>query len=135
MTDSEGEMLNKYSLDEAFEGNWDLYEKYLRKALAFLQDTKKSRTFSMRDVVPEYLEIEFQDIKSPRLFFPRFKGTVVVQLPSRGLSPRQRGTERERRLLQFAPAVKINEIAIADQFAMRMLIIESAKVKKSGDST
>lgn len=121
------EIGRQYLLEEVFE-SFDEYQRYLSKALALFQDQQKKRHPTLKKYVPEYLEVEFDNsIKAPRLYFPRYKGVVVVQLPSNNLPPRKRALVREKTLHKFVAIVKINEMAIADEFAMRMKIIEKAK--------
>ena len=79
--------------------SYEEYLSYLKKAYALYQDMKKSRDPSFAKIVPEYLEVEFtKSIKAPRLYFPRNKGVIVVQIPLRS-SPRsrQRMSPRSRR--------------------------------------
>lgn len=123
-------LIHRYLVEEIFE-NYQEYAHYLVKALATFQDMKRSRNPSMRAIVPEYLEIDFANIKSPRLFFPRYKGTIVVQLPEGNLSPKQRGVVRARKLIEFSPLIKINEVSVGEQFAMRMKLLSPDKRTRS----
>lgn len=116
-------ILDRYQIEEIFE-SYDEYRVYLLKALATFQDMKKSRNPSLRAFVPEYLEIDFANIKSPRLYYPRYKGTIVVQFPEANLSPKQKGVIRSQKLVEFAALVKINEVSVGEQFAMRMKLLE-----------
>lgn len=111
-----------YQIEDIFE-SFQEYQHYFLKALSLFQDMKKSRNPSIRLLVPEYLEIDFAPIKSPRLYFPRYKGIIVVQLPEGNLSPKQRGIIRSRKLIEYSPIVKINEHYQGDQFAMRMKVL------------
>lgn len=122
--------LDRYQIEEIFE-NYEEYRVYLVKALATFQDMKKSRNPSFRALVPEYLEIDFANIKAPRLFFPRYKGVIVVQFPEAKLSPKQKGVIRSQKLIEFAALVKINEVAMGDQFAMRMKFFDRTKKRKA----
>lgn len=122
-------LLNRYLIEEIFE-SYEEYRLYLLKALATFQDMKKSRNPSLRAFVPEYLEIDFANIKSPRLYYPRYKGTIVVQFPEAKLSPKQKGVVRSQKLLEFAALVKINEVTVGEQFAMRMKLLEPEKGKR-----
>ncbi len=117
-----------YQIEDVFE-SFQEYQRYFMKALALFQDMKKSRNPSMKMIVPEYLEIEFAPIKAPRLYFPRCKGVIVVQLPEAGLSPKQKGVVRPKKLMEYSPLVKINEHYQGDQFAMRMKILSPEKRK------
>lgn len=118
--------LDRYQIEEKFE-DFEEYQTYLLKALSMFQDLKKKRSVSFNSYVPEFLEIDFADVKVPRLYFPRFKGTVVVQFPMANLSPKKKGAIRTQKLLEFAGIVKINELAVADQFAVRMMLFEKRK--------
>lgn len=118
--------VRQYLIEEIFE-DFSEYTHYLVKALATFQDMKRSRNPSMRAFVPEYLEIDFANIKSPRLYFPRYKGSVVVQLPEGSLSPRQRGAVRTQKLIEYSSLVKINEVSVGEQFAMRMKLLSPEK--------
>jgi hypothetical protein len=89
----------------------------------------------LRAFVPEYLEIDFANIKSPRLYYPRYKGTIVVQFPEANLSPKQKGVIRSQKLLEFAALVKINEVTVGEQFAMRMKLLEPEKSKRRFKAT
>jgi hypothetical protein len=133
-TDEAKALLNRYQIEEIFE-SYEEYKLYLLKALATFQDMKKSRNPSLRAVVPEYLEIDFANIKSPRLYYPRYKGTIVVQFPEANLSPKQKGVIRSQKLLEFAAVVKINEVAVGEQFAMRMKLLEPEKSGRRFKST
>ncbi len=117
----------QYLIEEIFD-SFAEYQSYLTKALSLFQDQQKKRSPSFKKYVPEYLEVEFNNsIKAPRLYFPRYQGIVVVQLPAAGLAPRRRALVRERTLQRFVGIIKINELAVADEFAMRMKVIERKK--------
>lgn len=118
-----------YQIEDIFE-SFQEYQHYLLKALATFQDMKKSRNPSFKAFVPEYLEIEFASIKSPRLYYPRYKSTIVVQLPEAGLSPKQKGTVRAEKLMEYSPLVKIKEVYMGDEFAMRIKILSPEKSKR-----
>jgi hypothetical protein len=119
-----------YAIEDVFE-DFSEYQLYLTKALSLFQDHQKKRNPTLKRYVPEYLEVEFEpSIKAPRLYFPRYRGVVVVQLPSNNLPARKRAVIRERNLLRYVGIVKINELAVGDEFAMRMKLID--KSKKSG---
>lgn len=114
----------QYFLEDVFE-SFSEYQRYLTKALALFQDQEKKRNPTFKKYVPEYLEVEFDNsIKAPRLYFPRYKGVIVVQLPANQLAPKKRAAVRERMLQRFVGVIKINELAVADEFAMRMRVIE-----------
>lgn len=131
MTDSSESKsgIERYQIEEMFE-DYEEYRTYLLRALATFQDMKKSRNPSFRALVPEYLEIDFANIKAPRLFYPRYKGIIVVQFPEANLSPKQKGVIRSQKLIEFAALVKINEVAMGEQFAMRMKLLEKEKKRK-----
>lgn len=119
----------QYLIEDVFE-SFKEYQGYLLRALALFQDTEKKHNPNFRKYVPEFLEIEFNAaIKAPRLHFPRFKGVIVVQLPiQRGAgSPKQRAAQRERMLVKFASVVKVNELAVADELAVRMKIMREVR--------
>jgi hypothetical protein len=116
-----------YAIEEVFE-SFSEYQHYLTKALSLFQDQQKKRNPTLKRYVPEYLEIEFDaSIKAPRIYFPRYRGVVVVQLPSNRLPARKRAVIRERNLMRYAGIVKMNEIAVGDELAMRMKLIEKSK--------
>lgn len=124
----------QYFLEEVFE-SFDEYQRYLIKALALFQDQQKKRNPSFKRYVPEFLEIEFESsIKAPRLYFPRYRGVIVVQLPANRLAPRKKAILRERMLQRFVAVVKINELSVADEIAMRMKVIEK-KGRRRGQVT
>lgn len=120
---------DRYQVEEKFE-DFEEYQAYLFKALAMFQDLKKKRSVSFASYVPEFLEIDFADIKAPRLYYPRYKGTLVIQFPVASLSPKKKGLVRAQKLLEFAGIVKINELAMADQFAIRMKLFDKRKKSK-----
>ncbi|MGZ3745077.1 MAG: hypothetical protein ACXVBQ_14540 [Pseudobdellovibrionaceae bacterium] len=128
-TEKKKAFLDRYQIEEIFE-SYEEYRLYLLKALATFQDMKKSRNPTLSAFVPEYLEIDFANIKSPRLYYPRYKGTIVVQFPEANLSPRQKGVIRSQKLIEFAALVKINEVAVGEQFAMRMKLLEPEKTRR-----
>lgn len=128
-TDDIKTYFDRYQIEEMFE-DFEEYKTYLFKALSIFQDLKKNRSISFRSLVPEYLEIDFADIKAPRLYFPRYKGTVVLQFPVGNLSPQKRGIIRTQKLIEFAPVVKISELSMGDQFAMRMKLLEKKPLKR-----
>ncbi len=113
----------QYLIEDVF-SSFDEYQRFLVEALALFQDQIKKRNPSMKKYVPEFLEIEFiNSIRSPRLYFPRYKGVIVVQIPANGAAPRSRSAIRVRMLSRFASVVKINELAVADEIAMRMKVM------------
>ncbi len=124
----------QYFLEEVFE-SFSEYQRYLIKALALFQDQQKKRNPSFKRYVPEFLEIEFESsIKAPRLYFPRYRGVIVVQLPANRLAPRKKAVLRERMLQRFVAVVKVNELSVADEIAMRMKVIEK-KGRRRGQVT
>ncbi len=119
----------QFLIEDVFE-SFKEYQNYLLRALALFQDTEKKHNPSLRKYVPELLEIEFHaSIKAPRLYFPRFKSVIVVQLPLQNTktSPKRRAAQRARMLIRFASVVKVNELAIADELAARMKIMNTVK--------
>ena len=117
-----------YYIEEIFEDFCE-YEEYLKKALSLFQNLQKKRSPSFKNYIPQYLEVEFnKSIKAPRLYFPRYEGVIVVQLPDPKFSPKKKGSIRERALMQYVSLVKTNELALGDEFAMRMKIFS----KKEG---
>jgi hypothetical protein len=50
-----------------------------------------------------------------------------VQLPDAGLSQKQKGLLRAQKLMEYGPLIKINEIYLGDEFAMRMKILSPDK--------
>ena len=130
MDDNSTVIGRQYMLEEIFE-SFSEYQHYLARSLALFQEQQKKRTPSLKKYVPEYLEIEFDSsIRAPRLYFPRYKGTIVVQLPAERLAPRKKSVVREKMLQRFVAVVKINELGVADEFAMRMKIIENSKRRR-----
>lgn len=125
MEENQSDALGRqYFIEDIFE-SFQEYQQYLTRALSIFQDQLKKRNPTLKKYVPEYLEVEFDNsIKTPRLYFPRYRGVIVVQLPANRLAPRKRAMVRERTLQRFAAIVKINELAVADEFAMRMKVIE-----------
>ena len=122
----------RYLIEEIFV-DYAEYSEYLLKALSTFQDMKRNRSLSLRTFVPEYLEIDFANIKSPRLYCPRYKGVLVLQLPEVNLSPKQKGLIRSQKLIEFSALIKINEIAMGEQIAMRMKLLNSSvRTKKRG---
>lgn len=113
----------QYLIEDIFK-DFDEYQRFLVEALAIFQDQLKKRHPSMKKYVPEFLEVEFvNSIRAPRLYFPRYKGVIVVQLPANGEAPRSRSSIRVRTLQRFAAVVKINELAVAEEIAMRMKVM------------
>lgn len=114
----------QYFIEDIFE-SFQEYQSYLIRALSLFQDQQKKREPSLKKYVPEYLEVEFNSsIKAPRLYFPRYKSVIVVQLPAQGLATRSRSAVRVRSLQLYVALVKVNELAVADEIAMRMKVIE-----------
>ena len=114
----------QYFLEEIF-GDFEEYQQYLTKALSLFREQDKRRNPTLQKYVPEYLEIQFnKTIKSPRLYFPRYTGTVIVELPDNNIAPKKKAFIRSRSLERYAGIIKINEIACADEFAMRLKVME-----------
>ena len=109
--------------------SFEEYVRYLKKAYSLFQDLKKSRDPSFSKIVPEYLEIQFhRTTKSPRLYFPRNKGVVVVQLPLKPeMGPRTRGSLCAKALITFASVVKMSERAMAEEFAISKKLFDMQK--------
>jgi len=123
----DGTVGRQYFIEDLFE-NFKEYQGYLARALALFQDQQKKRNPGFNKFVPNILEVEFvNSIKSPRLYFPRYRGIIVVQLPANRLSPRKRASIRERTLQSFVGVIKANELAVGDEVAMRMKIMERKK--------
>ncbi len=118
--------VSKYRIQDIFDSYED-YILYLKKTYSLFQDLKQSKDPSFSKIVPEYLEIEFiQTLKAPRLYYPRNKGVIIVQLPlgkSAGL--KQKEALRSKALITFSAIVKINEKAMAEEFAMSLKLFES----------
>lgn len=127
MTESKENLIGRqYFLEEIFE-NFEEYKSYLIRALALFREQDKRRNPTLQKYVPEYLEIQFnKTIKAPRLYFPRYQGTLVVELPDANASPKRKAFIRAKSLERYAGIVKINEIACADEFAMRMKVMEKS---------
>ena len=124
MNEKEQNIIGRQYFIENIFSSFEEYQRYLIEALALFQDQIKKRNPSFKKYVPEYLEIEFvNSIRAPRLYFPRYKSTIVVQLPANGAAPRKRETIRTQMLQRFVAVVKINEIAVAEEIAMRMKIL------------
>ncbi len=119
------------SIDDFFESFSD-YQEFFLKAIASFKDNQRTHIPSFNKVVPEYLEIRFSNtIKVPRIKIPRSEGSIIVELPGSGVSPKKKGEIRERSLLKWVALVKINEFACADEMAIRMKILKIAESKRN----
>ncbi|MBS1983260.1 MAG: hypothetical protein JST16_03735 [Bdellovibrionales bacterium] len=113
-----------YSLEEVFD-DYDEYQSYLLRALSLFQDRIKRRNPTFSRYVPDSIRVEFlKDIKAPQIQFPRYTGIIAVQLPDQKFSPRKKAALREMALQKYISVVKRNEIATADEIAMRMKVLE-----------
>jgi hypothetical protein len=116
-----------YAIQDIF-ANFDEYQDFFQKALARLKDTERLREPSLQRIVPEVLEVHFSNsIKAPRLRFPRWENSIVVELPGSGLAPKAKGDMREKALRKYVSLVKVNEMACADEIAIRMKLFEPEK--------
>ena len=112
-------------LEEVFE-DFAEYQDYVCKALALFREQDRRRSPTLQKYVPEYLEVHFNaTIKAPRLYFPRYQGVVVVELPDRKIAPKKKEFLRARTLQRYAGVVKVNELAVGDEFAMRRKIMDT----------
>lgn len=124
MNDEKQAVIGRQYLIENVFSDFQEYQQYLVEALALFQDQIKKRNPTLKKYVPEFLEIEFvSTIRAPRLYIPRYTGSIVVQLPANGAAPRDRGAIRVRMLQRFASVLKTNEMAVAEEIAMRMKIM------------
>ena len=113
-----------YLIEEMFE-SYDEYHAYLVRALALFRDKVKRRSPTFSKYVPDSIRVEFlKDIKAPQIQFPRYSGIIVIQLPDQKFSPKKKAALRERALQKYVSVVKRNEIATADEIAMRMKILD-----------
>jgi hypothetical protein len=122
--DGENAIGRQYFVEDVFE-DFEEYKQYLCKALALFREQDKRRNPTLQKYVPEYLEIHFnKTIKAPRLYFPRYQGIIVVELPDSRIPPKKKEFLRAKALERYAGVVKVNELAVGDEFAMRMKIME-----------
>lgn len=119
----------QFDIDEIFESFED-YQRYFTKALAVLKGGEKKRNPPFNKVFPEDLDVQFdKHIKAPRYRIPRFEGRIILMLPDRGLSPKKKALIRQMKLDAHIGVIKTNEMACADQIAMRMKVIEKSQRK------
>lgn len=122
----------QYVLEEIFE-DFSEYQTYLLKALALCQEGVKRRSPTFSKYIPSKLAVEFdKSLKAPQFELPRYKGVILLQLPDQNLSPRKKAAQREEALKKYVSVVKRNELATADELAMRMRVLEKAKGRKAG---
>lgn len=132
MENENGSWGRQYLLEDVFGGDFDVYLTYLLRALSLCQDGAKKRKLSLAKFVPTRIGVEFEKgLKAPQFDFPRFKGIMMVQLPDQGLSPRKKAVQREATLKKYSSLVKRNEIAMADEIAIRMRVLEQGSESKS----
>lgn len=131
MADELEKQLGKHiDIEDVFE-SYDEYQKYFLKALGILKGGEKKRNPAFNKVFPEELAIQFdKSIKAPRYRIPRFEGTIILVLPDNGLSPKKKAAIRNLKLDAHVGVIKVNEMACADQIAVRMKRMESIKEKK-----
>lgn len=119
----------QYVLEDVFD-DFAEYQRYLCKALALFREQDRRRNPTLQKYVPEYLEVHFNKaIRAPRLYFPRYTGILVVELPDSDFPPKRKAALRERALGRYAGVVKINELAVGDEFAMRLKLMETKRGK------
>ncbi len=111
------------SIENIF-SNKEEYLMWFTEALHLIRGkSKKNNTIG--GLVPEYVEIDFNgSIKAPRLHFPKNRqNTVIIQLPISKNSPRAKGSIREHKLPVYSSVKGRIEMAMADEFAIRLKLI------------
>ncbi len=118
--------IKKHEAQNIFD-SYDDYISHLKQAYALLQDIRNSKNPSFSKIVPEHLEVEFTNsTKTVRLYYPRNKGIIIIQFPmKKGVSAKKRNALREKALITFGVIVKINERAMAEEFAISKKIFDS----------
>lgn len=116
----------RYRAEDVFDSYED-YIKYMKVTYSLFQDLKKSNNPSFSMIVPENLKIEFKpNIQEPRLYIPRNKGIIVVQLPiEKEVGTKGRDDIHTRAIITFSPILKLNEKAMAEEFAISKKLFDS----------
>ena len=113
----------KYYIEDIFD-DCDDYFKYLLKAIALFNGSK-DYTPSLQKIIPDSFEVIFDDnVEYPKYTMPRFTGTILLLLPSKGIQASKREEIRQRHLNAHLAVIKTNEINCAENFAMRIKILD-----------
>ena len=103
--------------------NKDEYLLWLKEALTLIRGQTDNDN-SSPGFVPEYVEVSFEAINHPRLYFPRDNPQlVIVQLPDMKKSSQEKVSFAENKLSVYSSIKGRIELAIADEFAIRLKIL------------
>ncbi len=111
--------------------SYEDFKAYKLMALSEFQDMSKSKSSSLKNVIPERVKVVFtRKVSAVQVYFPRYTGEIIVEHPSKKLTLKQKTVLRHRLNILYGPLVKVNEDVIADAWAIKMKVLGKSKNRK-----